>query len=136
LNSNHAVLSAARGTGQINGSAADALFCSRLRSESIDDGIELLKAALRYPIEAWAAITNLNAGELIFRAMDQQGFISTERLTDRSVAHIVKSRVKALVKQRGRSEAEAENHEALKIISGGAQTSANVRDWLRARSRI
>jgi hypothetical protein len=63
-------LSAARGTGQINGSAADALFCSRLRySESIDDGIELLKAALRYPIEPWAAIANLNAREPIFRAM-------------------------------------------------------------------
>jgi hypothetical protein len=38
--------------------------------------------------------------------VDQCQIIASERLTDRSVALVVKSRVKDLVKQRGRSEAE------------------------------
>jgi hypothetical protein len=49
-------------------------------------------------------------------AINQWQHISGERLTDRSVALIVKSRVKAFVKQRGRSEAEAD--ELVELISG------------------
>src|SRR5262249_22527732 len=61
----------------------------------------------------------------------QRQIIAAERLTDRSVARIVKSRVKALVKQRGRSEAEAE--ELVELISGhslraGYATSAAARN--------
>jgi hypothetical protein len=56
----------------------------------------------------------------VFRAIDQWQKISAERLTDRSVARIVKSRVKALVKQRGRSEAEAK--ELVELISGEGAT--------------
>jgi integrase len=82
-------------------------------------------------LERWAALANLNAGEPVFRAVDQCQFISTERLTDRSVARIVKARVKELVKQRGRSEAEAK--ELVELISGhslraGYATSAAARN--------
>src|SRR5262249_53539296 len=59
-------------------------------------------------LERWAAVAELSAGEPVFRAVDQWQIISAERLTDRSVARIIKARVKALVKQRGRSEADAD----------------------------
>jgi hypothetical protein len=67
----------------------------------------------------------------VFRAIDQWQHISTDRLTDRSMARIVKSRVKALFKQRGRSEAEAK--ELVELISGhslraGYATSAASRN--------
>jgi hypothetical protein len=67
-------------------------------------------------LESWAAVAELKAGEPVFRAVDQCQFIPTERLTDRSVALIVKSRVKDLVKQRGRGEAEA--NELVELIGG------------------
>jgi integrase len=67
-------------------------------------------------LERWSALAELKAGEPVFRAVDQCQFISTERLTDRSVARIVKARVKELVKQRGRSAEEAD--ELVKLISG------------------
>ena len=81
-------------------------------------------------LEAWAALANLNAGEAVFRAINQWQHISNERLTDRSVARVVKSRVKELVKQRGRIVAEAE--ELVDLISGhslraGYATSAAAR---------
>ena len=60
-------------------------------------------------------MANLNAGEAAFRPISKGQKISTERLTDRSVARIVKDRVKALVKQRVRSEAEAD--ELVELIS-------------------
>jgi integrase len=67
----------------------------------------------------------------VFRYVDQWQHIAAERLTDRSVAHIVKARVKALVKQRGRSEEEAK--ELVELISGhslraGYATSAAARN--------
>jgi hypothetical protein len=67
-------------------------------------------------LEAWAVVAKLEAGEAVFRAINQWQHISAVRLTDHSVAHIVKSRVKELVKERGRSEAEAD--ELVKLISG------------------
>jgi integrase len=80
---------------------------------------------------AGAALAKLEAGEAVFRSVNQWQHISAERLTDRSVARIVKSRVKELVKQRGRTEAEAE--ELVDLISGhslraGYATSAAARD--------
>jgi integrase len=82
-------------------------------------------------LERWAALAELKAGEPVFRSIDRHQKIAAERLTDRSVARIVKSRVKELVKQRGRSEAEAE--ELVVLISGhslraGYATSAAARD--------
>jgi hypothetical protein len=53
-------------------------------------------------LEGWAAVANLNAGEPVFRAINQWQHISAERLTDRSVARVAKA------KQRGRSETEAD----------------------------
>ena len=67
-------------------------------------------------LEAWAAFAKLGAGEPVFRAIDRHQNISAERLTDRSVARVVKDRVKALVKQRGRSKEEAK--ELVELISG------------------
>jgi integrase len=82
-------------------------------------------------LEAWAAAAKLEAGEPVFRAINQGQHILGERLTDRSVARVVKARVKALVKQRGRSEAEAD--ELVELISGhslraGYATSAAARN--------
>jgi integrase len=82
-------------------------------------------------LEAWAAVVKLEAGEAVFCAIHQWQHISAARLTDRSVARIVKSRVKALVKQRGRSEAETD--ELVELISGhslraGYATSAAARN--------
>ena len=82
-------------------------------------------------IEAWAMVAKLDAGEPVFRAVKKGQKISAERLTDRSVSRLVKSRVKELVKQRGRSEAEAD--ELVELISGhslraGYATSAVARN--------
>ena len=82
-------------------------------------------------LEAWAALAKLEAGEAVFRAINQWQHISGERLTDRSVARVAKARVKELVKQRGRSEAEAD--ELVELISGhslsaGYATSAAARN--------
>jgi hypothetical protein len=82
-------------------------------------------------LERWVAVAKLGAGQPVFCAINQWQHISAERLTDRSVARIVKSRVKELVKQRGRSEAEAE--ELVELISGHSLracyvTSAAARD--------
>jgi len=82
-------------------------------------------------LEAWAAFAKLEVGEPAFRPVDRHQKISTERLTDRSVARIVKARVKELAKQRGRSEAEAV--EPVELISGhslraGYATSAAARN--------
>jgi hypothetical protein len=56
--------------------------------------------------EVWAAFAKLEAGEPVFRPVDRHQNISAERLTDRSVARIVNSRVAKLLKQRGRSKEE------------------------------
>jgi integrase len=82
-------------------------------------------------LERWAAIAKLEAGQPVFRSVDRHQNIAPERLTDQSVARIVKARVKALVKQRGRSEAEAD--ELVKLVSGhslraGYATSAAARN--------
>jgi integrase len=82
-------------------------------------------------LERWAAVADLKVGESVFRPIDVRQTIWPERLTDRSVARIVKSRVKKLVKQRGRSEAEAD--ELVELISGhslraGYATSAAARN--------
>jgi integrase len=82
-------------------------------------------------LEAWAAVAKLESGEPVFCAVNQWQHFSSERLTDRSVARIVKARVKALVKQRGSSETEAD--EIVELISGhslraGYATSAAARN--------
>jgi integrase len=82
-------------------------------------------------LEVWASVAKLDAGAPVFRPVDRYQKISTERLTDRSVAAIVKARVKALVKQRGLSEKDA--NELVEPISGhslraGYATSAAARN--------
>jgi integrase len=82
-------------------------------------------------LEAWATVAKLAADAPVFRYVDRHQHIAAERLTDGSVARIVKARVKALIKQRGRSEAEAD--ELVELISGhrlraGYATSAAARN--------
>jgi site-specific recombinase XerC len=46
-------------------------------------------------LERWAKTANLQPGEPVFRAIDKGQHISAGRLTDRSVARIIKARVRA-----------------------------------------
>src|SRR5262249_1635242 len=66
-----------------------------------------------------------------FRPVDQRQIIGDGRLTDRSVARIVKGRVHTLARLRGRTETEAD--ELVTLVSGhslraGYATSAAARD--------
>jgi integrase len=67
-------------------------------------------------LEVWAAVAKLEGGQPVFRPVDRRQVISSERLTDRSVARIVKRHVHQLVRARGRTKAEAD--ELVKLISG------------------
>jgi integrase len=82
-------------------------------------------------VERWAELANLAPGEPVFRPIDQRQIIGDQRLTDRSVARIVKGRVHKLARLRGRSETEAD--ELVALVSGhslraGYATSAAARD--------
>jgi integrase len=82
-------------------------------------------------LDAWATVAKLEVGAPVFRYVDRHQHIAAERLTGRSVARIVKSRVEKLLKQRGRSNEEAE--ELVELISGhslraGYATSAAARN--------
>jgi integrase len=59
-------------------------------------------------LEAWADVAKLEPGQPVFRPVDQRQIIGAGRLTDRSVARILKSRVRALLRLRGKSKAEAD----------------------------
>jgi integrase len=58
-------------------------------------------------VKVWAVMAGLKPGEPVFRPIDKGQQIGTERLTDRSVARIVKARCHALALAAGKSEAEA-----------------------------
>ena len=58
-------------------------------------------------ISAWAARANLQQGEPVFRPIDKGGRIAAERLTDRSVSRLVKTRVQAYAEASGKSKADA-----------------------------
>jgi integrase len=82
-------------------------------------------------VDRWADLAQLAPGQPVFRPVDQRQMIASERLTDRSVARIVKGRVHELARQRGKSEAEAD--ELVTLVSGhslraGYATSAAARD--------
>jgi integrase len=59
-------------------------------------------------LEAWVKAAKLEAGQAVFRAVDQRQVIAADRLTDRSVSRIIKARVRELAILRGKSEAEAD----------------------------
>jgi integrase len=59
-------------------------------------------------LEAWADVGNLKPGQPVFRPVDQRQIIGDGRLTDRSVARLLKSRVHALLRLRGKTKAEAD----------------------------
>jgi hypothetical protein len=86
-------------------------------------------------LEAWAAVVKREAGEAVFRAVNQWQHISAERLTDRSVARIVKSRVKELVKQRGRTAEELVDLISGHSLRAGYATSAAARNMPAYRTQ-
>ena len=89
-------------------------------------------------LEAWATLANLQPGKAVFRAVDQRQIISAERLTDRSVARIVKARVRKHFRANGRSAAEAEEIAALfsgHSMRAGYATSAAAKDMPSYRIR-
>jgi integrase len=59
-------------------------------------------------LEAWADVAELEPGQPVFRPVDQRQIIGECRLTDRSVARILKSRLHALLRLRGKTKAEAD----------------------------
>jgi integrase len=82
-------------------------------------------------VDRWVQLAGVRPGEPLFRPVDQRQIIGEARLTDRSVARIVKARVHKLARLRGKSESEAD--ELVALISGhslraGYATSAAARD--------
>jgi integrase len=59
-------------------------------------------------LEAWSDVAKLEPGQPVFRPVDQRQIIGEVRLTDRSVARILKSRVHALLRLRGKTKGEAD----------------------------
>lgn len=67
-------------------------------------------------LERWAVRGNLQPGEPMFRAVDKAGRVASKRLTAGSVSQIVKSRLQALLRLRGKGKVEAE--ELARAFSG------------------
>ena len=93
-------------------------------------------------LDEWAAIAKLEPGQPVFREVIKGGQIGAGRLSDRSVARIIKRRVRERTLELGRSEADAD--ELASICSGhslraGFCTAAAIAgkpEWkIRSRSR-
>jgi integrase len=93
-------------------------------------------------LDRWAQTARLQPGEPVFRPIDKGQHIGTERLTDRSVARIIKARVRERALAMGATEADAE---ALAATCSGhslragyctAAAMAGTPEWkIRRRSR-
>ncbi len=59
-------------------------------------------------LEHWAERAGIKPGSPVFRGINRHGQVSAQRLTDRSVARIIKDRVHDAARRRGMSEAEAD----------------------------
>ena len=59
-------------------------------------------------VKVWASMAALQSGEPVFRSIDKGQRIGAGRLTGRSVARIIKMRVRALALASGKTEAEAD----------------------------
>ena len=59
-------------------------------------------------VKVWASMAALQPGEPVFRAIDKGQRIGAGRLTGRSVARIIKARIRALALASGKAEAEAD----------------------------
>ena len=53
-------------------------------------------------VDAWAAAARLEAGQAVFRPVEQRQIIGDDRLTDHSVSRIIKARLRKLVRARGK----------------------------------
>ena len=67
-------------------------------------------------LEQWAQIAKLEPGQPIFRAIDRKRRISERRLGNGSVSTIIKARVRAYARLRGKTKVEAD--ELVKAFSG------------------
>ena len=79
---------------------------------SQDDAVTIAIPAADVPscqfwLERWAIRGNLQPGEPMFRPINKAGRIATSRLRKGSVSTIIKSRLKALLRLRGKGKAEA-----------------------------
>ena len=90
----------------------------------------------------WAVIASLKPGDPVFREVIKGGEIGAQRLTDRSVARIIKRRVRQRALALGHPESEAdelaEAFSGLSLRSGycTAAAMAGVPEWkIRRRSR-
>src|SRR6516165_4251478 len=81
-------------------------------------------------VRAWVAMADVEPGSPMFRPIDQRGNIGRGRLTDRSVARIIKGRVHQIARRRGLSEADASSLAARfsghSLRSGYATAAAGV----------
>jgi hypothetical protein len=83
-------------------------------------------------------LANLQPGEPVFRSVDQLQTVSRKCLTDRSVARIVKTRIRGHFKANGRTTAEAEEIAARfsgHSMRAGYATSAAAKDMPSYRIR-
>src|SRR5262249_49167127 len=93
-------------------------------------------------LERWAKLANLQPGEPVFRPVDKGQRIGAERLTGRSVARLIKARVRARALATGATEADAEKLAELcsghsrRAGYGTAAAMAGTPEWkFRRRSR-
>jgi integrase len=93
-------------------------------------------------LERWAKTANLQSSEPVFRAIDKGQHIAAERLTGRSIARIIKARVRARALANGVCETDAD--ELAELCSGHslragyctAAALAGTPEWkIRRRSR-
>ena len=113
------------------------IMITLMTSKASQDAAEQIVApkadmpAACHALETWASLASLEPGQPVFRPIDQHGHISTERLTGRSVARIVKVRMRRLEHKRGKTRKDAKA--AVALFSGhsmraGYATSAAAKD--------
>ena len=93
-------------------------------------------------LTAWSALANLQPSEPVFRRVTKGGEIGRDRLTDRSVALIIKKEVRACALAAGRSETDADalaefcSGHSLRAGYCTASAMAGIPEWkARRRSR-
>lgn len=87
-------------------------------------------------LDRWAQMAKLNPGDPVFRPIDKGQRLQPGRLTGRSVARIVKARIRGLAQARGKSREESD--ELMRQFSGhsmraGYATTAGAHDMASYR---
>ncbi len=102
-----------RGGGFVSVSPDGVVVTLTISKGSQADAVEIVIPRADMPeaadaIEAWAKAAELAPGSPVFRSVTKGQRIGAARLTDGSVARIIKARVRAYAKAHGRSKAAAE----------------------------